>query len=96
MAEQERTFLKFLIEATPRQVKLLLTELTARQVTAITEICLNLLEGAVDPEILKDLKKHRQLIRQLADSSVQKKRALIKRKYGAVAEIVRRVESMLP
>lgn len=98
MAEQERTFLRFLLEANPRQVKLLLAHSTTRQIQALGEVAYNSLYASLEPSLLKDLKRYRHLLRELANSgnSVSRRRKYVVRKSKAVVEILRLVEGLLP
>ena len=74
MAELEKVFLRFMLEATARQTKLILQEITPTQLQAIGEVCLNLMHGSITEDLLRDLKPFRGLIRQLADKSLSTKR----------------------
>ena len=98
MAEQEKSFLHFLLQASTRQAKLLLADATPIQLRAIAEVCLNLLHGEVQPHLLKALKPHRHLLRELTNKSlsVVKRRGLASRRAKAVVEILHLAENMLP
>ena len=98
MAEQEQLFLKFLVQASVRQAKLLLQSSTPNQLIAIAEVCLNLLHGDIDSELKKDLKAFKGVIRKLSDkrtSAAERKQVAI-RKASAVQKILRLAESLLP
>ena len=98
MAEQEQLFLKFLCQASLRQAKLLLQSSTPHQLIAIAEVCLNLLHGDIDPDLKKDLKVFKGVIRKLSDkrtSAAERKRVVI-RKASTVQKILRLAESLLP
>lgn len=98
MAEQERSFLKFLLQASTRQAKLLLDHLTPRQLAALGEVCHNLLHGELNPELKKDLKPYKSIIRQLADRqlNVKERQSLAVRKALSVVRVLRLVEDLLP
>ena len=98
MAEQEKTFLKFLLQASTRQAKLLLQNITPKQLAALGEVCFNLLHGDVEDEVRKELKTFRNIIRQLGDrqlSQKSRKEAAVRR-ASAVVQILRLVEDLLP
>ena len=98
MAELEGAFLRYLIRANNKQAKLLLSHATSEQLRAIGEVCLNLLHGEVNPELLKDVRPYKNLLRQLADKhlSGKRRREIASRRSKTVLEILRLVESILP
>lgn len=98
MAEQEGVFLRFLPRASLQQAKFLLTNISKSQLHALGEVCYNLLYGRFDPELLKSLKPHSFLLRQLSDKriSITKRRKLAAKKSKAVREILRLVADVLP
>lgn len=98
MAEQERTFLRFLLEASTRQVKLLLATSSPTQQRALGEVCYNILYGELDPKILQKLKPYHLLVRQLADKKfpISQRRKLTNRRAKSVVNILRIIESILP
>ena len=98
MAEQEKLYLQFILQASTRQAKLLLKDSTPRQIQAVGEVSYNILHGDLEPDLLKDLKQYRTLLRQLIDKSlsVTKRRQLITRRAKAIVEILRLVEGLLP
>jgi hypothetical protein len=99
--EIESDFLHFLLSAKTSQSQLLLRNVTISQVDAISEICANIIHGTevVDnPELLQELKPHKNLIRKLADekSRVSEKRLIINKHPLSVLKIIQRIESLLP
>lgn len=98
MAATERTFLRFLIEASPQQAKALLKLITPKQLTGLGETCFNLTHGEVDPQIITDLKRYRIFIRQLADKKISaKKRATLAAKHHKkITKILQIAEPVLP
>lgn len=98
MAEQERAFLNFLLEANSRQAKLLLEHSTPAQLQALGEICYNILHGEIASDLIKQLQPYKLLIRQLSDktSSSVIRRKIAGRKAKSVTELLRLVESILP
>lgn len=98
MAERERAFLRFLLQASTRQTKLLLGESTPSQLQALGEVCLNLLQGEIEPRLLQELKPYQRLIRQLADKKLSnlQRRQIARRRASSVLEILRLVENILP
>lgn len=98
MAEQEAAFLRFLLQASTRQAKLLLEQSTALQLQALGEVCYNILQGNIESDLLKVLKPHRLLIRQLADRTLRaaERREIASRRARSVIQILRLAESILP
>lgn len=98
MAEAEKTFLRFLLEASPQQVKAILVKITPSQLDALGEVCYNLLYGTLEPDILSALKKFHRVIRQLADKSVSAKqrRQIAVNRHKQVVHILRQAEKLLP
>ena len=98
MAEIERTFLRFLIEASPQQAKAILKLITPKQLTALSETCFNLTHAVLDPQLITDLKKYRTLIRQLGDKNIPAKRRakLAAKHYKKITSILQIAESILP
>ena len=98
MAAVEKNFLRFLIEASPQQAKVLLRLITPRQLTGLSETCFNLTHADVDPTIINDLKKHRGLIRQLADKKISAKHRakLAAKHYKKITDILQIAEPVLP
>ncbi len=98
MAETERTFLRFLIEASPQQAKVLLQLITPKQLTGLSETCFNLTQGDVDPQLITDLKKYRTLIRQLSDKNISAKRRsqLAGKNHKKITKILQIAEPILP
>lgn len=62
MAKVEKTFLRFLIEASAQQTKVVLELITPSQLMGLSETCFNLTHGEVDQQVLSNLKKYRGLI----------------------------------
>ncbi len=98
MAEQEKLYLNFLLQTSTRQAKILLKDSTPRQIQALGEVSYNILHGDLEPDLLKDLKQYRLLLRQLIDKSLStaKRRLLIVRRAKSIVEILRLVEGLLP
>ena len=95
----QEPFLRLLSRSSPRRRKLLLKHATKDELTALFEICLNIRNNKVhltDNE-LKKLKKHRTLIRELADKKVsfKRKKGLINQKGGAIGTVVGTVASLI-
>lgn len=98
MAEQELPFIRFLIQASNKQARGLLGNITRSQVTAIAEVCYNLLQGQLEPHLLEDLRIYKHLIRKLADKEIAftERKDLIIRSCGRVIKVLRLAESILP
>jgi len=98
MAERESAFLRFLIDATPLQVKLVLGKATTAQLKAIAEVCFNLLHGEITLELLKSLKPYRTLLRNLAEKRLAftKRRTLAARRFKLVQKILKLAADLLP
>ena len=97
--EKEVEFIRFLLSAKKSQATLLLQHLTKPQTNAISEIFLNLLYSqSLEPELLSGLKKHRFLLRRVADrkKGVLSRRSEISKHAGVVLRILYQVESILP
>ena len=97
MAELELPFIKFLLEASSKQAKLLFMDITPTEVVAIAEVCYNILHGEVDQDVLEDLKPHRHLIRRIADKTIafKERRATIVQSRKAVIHVLRIAERLL-
>ena len=98
MAELEKVFLRFMLEATARQAKLILKEVTPSQLQAIGEVCLNLMHGSITDDLLRDLKPFRELIRQLADKSLSTKRRkqIAVKQSKQMVQVLTLVQGILP
>lgn len=98
MAEQERAFLHFLLEANTRQAKVLLRIATPSQLQALGEVCYNARFGELEPEVVNTLKPYRHLVRQLSDKKLTtvQRRKLISRRVKAVLTILHLVKHILP
>lgn len=98
MAEQEKAFLRFLLQASTRQAKSVLSIATPRQLQALGEVCFNIRFGNPEPDVVKSLKPYRHLVRQLSDKrlKIARRRKLASRRAKAVVEILRRAEDILP
>jgi len=98
MAERESAFLRFLILASPQQVKLVLGKATSSQLKALAEVCFNLLHGEIDANLLKSLKPYSSLLRSLSKKSLSanKRRTLASRKFKLVQKILKLVADLLP
>ena len=98
MAEQERAFLRFILQTTVRQASLLLQHATPLQLAAIGEVCFNLMHGELNTELIQELKPYRNIIRTLADkqSSISQRRTLASRKSSAIQNILRLCQDILP
>lgn len=98
MAEREATFLRFILQASTRQAKLILAQSAPGQIQALGEVCHNLLQREIQPELLKELYPYRLLIRQLADKTLSRRqrREIASKRARSVIEILRLVEEILP
>lgn len=98
MAQAERNFLRFLIEASPQQTKSVLKHITPKQLTALSETCYNITHSEVDPDIIANLKPYRTLIRELGDKSISAKRraAIAARHYKKLGRILQTAQPILP
>lgn len=76
-------FLHMLAKATPAQKRALLRTSTNSQISALCEICLNILAGHL-PINIKRLKKYKDTIRKLTKRSIsfRKKKALLVNQTG--------------
>ena len=65
--------------------------------TAIAEICYNLLYGDLDPDLIQDLKPYRHLIRRLTDKglSFKQRRKLMVKSMEHVLRVLRLSEGIL-
>ena len=98
MAEIERSFLRFLIEASPAQAKAVLKLITPKQLSALGETCFNLVHADINTEIISDLRKYRTLIRKLSAKNLSSKdRAKLAAKHHKrIVAILQTAESILP
>lgn len=90
-------FLRALSAASPKQKKLLLKNASASEISAICEVCLNLLAGNFPVNIQK-LRKYKTAIRKVACRSTSvknKKRILVNQSGGFLPMILPAVISAL-
>lgn len=90
MAEGQAPFLRFLLQASPAQLRFLLGSITPPQLDAIGEVSYNVLYGVVE---VKELSRHRHYIRLLGDRTVssRRRRALVKTRPNLVVQLVKAV-----
>lgn len=84
-------FLHLLARSGPKRRKNLLKQATKEELSAIFEICLNILRGNLNikGKDYTKLKRQRQLIRKLADKkvSVKQKKVLVNQKGGFIGTL---------
>lgn len=92
MAEEQISFLKFLPQASRKQLKCILEHITPAQLNAIGEVCYNLLYGTIQ---IAEFKRHRHIIRILGDKKIPaiKRRAIVLQRPNIV---VRLIQAVLP
>ena len=97
MTHLELPFIKFIIQAPLNQARDLFIKVTETQVTAIAEICYNLLYGDLEPDLTQDLKPYRRLIRELADKNLSftQRRKLLVKSMESTLRVLRLSESIL-
>lgn len=68
------SLLKILATCTDKERRDILKHAPQHSITALSEICLNILNGNIklSPKLYKDLKKYKQLIRHIAYKSIHK------------------------
>ena len=61
-AKEQKAFLLFLLQGTPKQVKFLLKHLSRQQKLALYEVAYNVLRGAgrLTDDQIRELRKHKQ------------------------------------
>jgi len=95
----QEPFLRLLARSSSKRRKVLLHQATKEELTALFEICLNIIKGNIplNTKQEKTLKHHRKLIRQLADkkNSFQSKKNIVFQKGGAIGAVVGTVANLV-
>lgn len=95
----QEPFLRLLARSSPKRRKFLLKQATKEELTALFEICMNIRKNKINlsHNQLKKLKKHKALIRKLADKkvSLKRKKTLINQKGGAIGTVIGAVSSLV-
>ena len=97
--KQEWCFIQLLSHTTVDQVKALVKTITDKQLLAICEIVLNILQAnlCVTPQKLKHLKKNKTFLRGLASKEISlgKKRRALQSKYKVIVYLLQAVRPLL-
>lgn len=95
----QEPFLRLLERSNPKQRRELLSQATKEELTTLFEVCLNIIKGhiPVEGQKFKQLKRYRNVVRQLGDRKValKKKKRMISQEGGAVGAVVGTVASLI-
>ena len=95
----QEPFLHLLAKSSSKRRKNLLHQATKEELTALFEICLNIIKGNIPltAKQLKTLKHHRQIIRQLANKkkSFKSKKKIVSQKGGAIGAVAGTVAKLV-
>ena len=92
------SFLKFLLCITYQQMKEVLYHITNEQLEAIGKFCYNILHGKIDTALIKIIKRHRTVIRQLSNRSKTEKqrRRILRGKINVFMKIFKETKHIIP
>ena len=84
-------FLRLLTRSSAKRRKVLLRQASKKELTALFEICLNIIKGNIplNSAQFKKLKKHQRVIRTLSDKKVPlRKKIIVNQKGGAAGAVI--------
>ena len=92
-------FLRLLTRSSAKRRKVLLRQASKKELTALFEICLNIIKGNIplNSTQFKKLKKHQRVIRTLSDKKVplRKKKIIVNQKGGAAGAVIGTIASLV-
>ena len=91
-------FLRLLTRSSAKRRKVLLRQASKKELTALFEICLNIIKANIrlNSTQFKKLKKHQRVIRTLSDKKVPlRKKITVNQKGGAAGAVIGTIASLV-